>query len=84
VRYALLERMLFERMPMSFTDPAEINELQALRAAKLLEGTFPEAARIGGEMRYEGPATVEGLTVLGRARARRYIAQSRYRRDVPK
>lgn len=74
-RYAMLDRMRFQTMPMSFDDPADISDLQALQAANLLECNFPAAAWVGGELRYAGPAVVVRMTALGRVRAERFSAE---------
>jgi len=78
-QYALLSRLRFETLPLSFSDPTDIGDLQVLHAASLLECTFPAVQWVRGEKHYEGAAVVHRLTPLGRAQAGRFSAQARNR-----
>lgn len=82
LRYEFLDRLRGGALPMEFHDPEDIDSLQALSSSKLIEVRFPELVRGRDGYRYDGPATVLKLTVLGRAVAARYV-QFRPRRGRP-
>ena len=69
--YELLKRLCSAQLPEKIDDPAEIDKLQVLRAAQLIEVDIPLAQAERGGHCYAGNAIVMRVTPKGRAAASR-------------